>query len=420
MPTVINDNLFPLRTTTRKRKGKGYSFFRETIGMYKILTLNNISVLGLERLPRDRYEIASEIQHPDAILLRSFKMHGMEIPPTLKAVGRAGAGVNNIPVEEMNKRGIPVFNAPGANANAVKELVVAGLLLAARNLCPAWDFARNLEGDDATISRKTEEGKKRFAGFELPGRTLGIIGLGAIGVRVANVAIDLGMNVLGYDPLITVQRAWQLSSRVKQALSVDDLVGRSDFITVHVPLTKDTRGLLNAGRLRLMRPRGIVLNFAREGIVDDVAICEAIHEGRLWAYVCDFPGNLLKGHERVITLPHLGASTAEAEDNCAVMVADQIRDYLEHGNITNSVNFPEVVMPPTQGFRLGVANANVPNMVAQISTALARVDLNILDMVNKSRGDLAYTLVNVETPIADSVIAEISSIGGVLAVRIIP
>jgi D-3-phosphoglycerate dehydrogenase len=387
--------------------------------MYKILTLNNISIAGLERLPRDHYEIASEIQHPDAILLRSFKMHGMEIPPSLRAVGRAGAGVNNIPIDEMSKRGIPVFNAPGGNANAVKELVVAGLLLAARNLCPAWDFARNLEGDDATISKKTEEGKKRFAGSELPGRTLGIIGLGAIGVRVANVAIELGMNVLGYDPLITVQRAWQLSSRVKQALSVDDLMGRSDFVTVHVPLTNDTRGLLNADRLRLMQPKGVVLNFSRDGIVDDVAICEAIREGRIGSYVCDFPSNLLKGHDRVITLPHLGASTAEAEDNCAIMVAEQVRDYLENGNITNSVNFPEMIMPNIQGFRLGVANANVPNMVAQISSALARVNLNIIDMANKSRGNLAYTLVDVETSIPESLVQEISAIPGVLMVRVI-
>lgn len=387
--------------------------------MYKILTLNNISVSGLERLPRNRYEVASEIQHPDAILVRSFKMHGMEIPPTLKAIGRAGAGVNNIPVEEMSKRGIPVFNAPGANANAVKELVVAGLLLAARNLCQAWDFTRSLEGDDATISKKTEEGKKRFAGFELPGRTLGVIGLGAIGVRVANVAIDLGMYVLGYDPLITVQRAWQLSAQVHQALSVDDLLGRSDFVTVHVPLTKDTKGLLNADRLRLIRKQGVVLNFSRAGIVDDVAICDAVREGSLGGYVCDFPSNLLKGQERIITLPHLGASTSEAEDNCAIMVADQVRDYLDHGNIINSVNFPEVTMPRTQGFRLGVANANVPNMVAQISAALAHGGLNIIDMVNKSRTDLAYTLVDVETPIPESVIQEISAIAGVLAVRAI-
>ena len=388
--------------------------------MYKILTLNNISLSGLERFPLDRYEIASEIQHPDAVLVRSFKMHGMEIPNTLKAVGRAGAGVNNIPVAELSKRGIPVFNAPGANANAVKELVVAGMLLAARNLCGAWDFARNLEGDDASVSKKTEEGKKRFAGFELPGRTLGVIGLGAIGVRVANVAVDLGMKVFGYDPLITVKHAWQLSSRVQQALSVEDVLGRSDFITVHVPLTDETRNLLNANRLRLMRRTGVVLNFAREGIVDDLAVCEAIRTNRLWAYVCDFPSNALKGQDRVIALPHLGASTAEAEDNCARMVADQVRDYLEHGNIVNAVNFPEVVMPRVQGFRLGVANANVPNMVAQISSALAKVGLNILDMVNKSRDDLAYTLVDVATEIPDSVVAEISAISGVLAVRIIP
>ena len=388
--------------------------------MYKILTLNNISVSGLERFPRDRYEIASEIQHPDAILVRSFRMHGREIPRTLKAVGRAGAGVNNIPMDEMNKRGIPVFNAPGANANAVKELVVAGMLLAARNVCAAWDFARHLEGDDAVISQQTEEEKKRFAGFELPGRTLGVIGLGAVGVKVANVAIDLGMKVLGYDPSITVQRAWQLSSRVQHTASVEDLLGRADFVSIHVPLTSDTRDLLSTHRLRLMRRTAVLLNFSREGIVNDAAVCEAIRMNRLGAYVCDFPNNTVKGHERVITLPHIGASTAEAEENCAIMVADQIRDYLENGNIVNAVNFPEVIMPRVQGFRLGVANANVPNMVAQISTALARVQLNILDMVNKSRNELAYTLVDVDTTIPDSVIEEIASIAGVLAVRIIP
>ncbi len=385
--------------------------------MYKILTLNNISVNGLERLPRDRYEIASEIQHPDAILLRSFKMHGMDIPATLKAVGRAGAGVNNIPVDEMSRRGIPVFNAPGANANAVKELVVAGMLLAARNICPAWDFARNLQGDDASISKQTEEGKKRYAGFELPGRTLGVIGLGAIGVKVANVALELGMNVIGYDPQITVQRAWQLSSRVQQALSVDDLLMRSDFISLHVPLTNGTRGLINADRLRLMRRGVVVLNFSREGIIDDQAVCQALADGQVRSYVCDFPSNLLKGNDRIITLPHLGASTEEAEDNCAVMVADEVRDYLENGNIQNAVNFPEVMMPRTQGYRMGIANANVPNMLGQMSTALARAGLNILDMVNKSKGDLAYTLVDVATPIPESAVQEIAAIEGVLAVR---
>lgn len=388
--------------------------------MYKILTLNNISVAGLERLPRDRYEIASEIQHPDAILLRSFKMHDMAIPPTLKAVGRAGAGVNNIPVAEMSKRGIPVFNAPGANANAVKELVLAGMLMACRNIGQAWDFARGLEGDDASISKRTEDGKKHFAGFELPGRTLGVVGLGAIGVRIANAAIALGMKVIGYDPGITVQGAWQLDSSVQQAGSVDELLAKSDFITFHVPLIEATRHLINAERLKRMKDNVVLLNFSREGILDDQAVSDAIKSGKVYAYVCDFPSNLLKNHERVITLPHLGASTQEAEDNCAVMVADQVRDYLENGNVHNSVNFPEVVMGRAEGaFRLAVVNSNVPNMLSQISTELARAGLNIIDMLNKSRGELAYTLVDVDKTIPESALQAIAATEGVLAVRAI-
>jgi len=385
--------------------------------MYKVLTLNNISVAGLERLPRDHYEIASEIQHPDAILLRSFKMHDMEIPPTLKAVGRAGAGVNNIPVDKMGAMGIPVFNAPGANANAVKELVLTGMLLAARNICPAWDFARNLEGDDASIGKQVEVGKKNFGGFELPGRTLGVIGLGAIGRQVANAAVSLGMNVIGFDPGITVEGAWELSSNVKKAASVDDLLSRVDFVTFHVPLVEATKNMINAERLKIMKDNVVILNFARGGIVDDEAVSAAIKAGKVYAYVCDFPSNLLKNHERVITLPHLGASTREAEDNCAIMVADEVREYLENGTIRNSVNFPEVFMPRTDGHRLAVVNSNVPNMVGQVSTTLADGGLNIIDMLNKSRGDLAYTLVDVDQPVADLVLKNIEAIDGVLAVR---
>ena len=385
--------------------------------MFKILTLNNISVAGLERLPRDRYEIASEIQHPDAILLRSFKMHDMELPATLKAVGRAGAGVNNIPVDKLSERGIPVFNAPGANANAVKELVVAGMLLAARNICQAWDFSRNQQGDDATINKAVEAGKKNFVGFELPGRTLGVIGLGAIGVQVCNAALALGMKVIGYDPDITVQRAWQLSSEVQQATSVDDLLNRIDFVTFHVPLIDATRSMINADRLKSMKKGVVLLNFARNGIIDDVAVLAAIDSGKVYAYVCDFPSNLLKNHARVITLPHLGASTVEAEENCAIMVADQVRDYLENGTVTNSVNFPEVQMPRTDGYRLSVVNANVPNMLGQISTILADAGHNIVDMLNKSRGGLAYTLVDVETAVGDACLDRLRGIKGVLSVR---
>ncbi len=387
--------------------------------MHKILTLNNISVAGLERLPRDGYEVASEIQHPDAILLRSFKMHDMEIPSTLKAVGRAGAGVNNIPVDKMSTAGIPVFNAPGANANAVKELVITGMLLACRNICQAWEFARELEGDDATVNKQVEAGKKNFGGFELPGRTLGVIGLGAIGRQVANAAVALGMKVVGFDPGITVEGAWALSANVKKAATVDELLSQVDFVTFHVPLIEATRHMINAERLKNMKDNVVILNFARGGIVDDEAVSEAIKAGKVYAYVCDFPTNLLKKHERVITLPHLGASTVEAEDNCAIMVAEQVRDYLENGNITNSVNFPEVNMPRNEGVRITVVNSNVPNMVGQITTALAEGGLNIIDMLNKSRNDLAYTLVDVDQDVPDTVLDAVRAIDGVLAVRTI-
>ncbi|MDE2090017.1 MAG: 3-phosphoglycerate dehydrogenase, partial [Gammaproteobacteria bacterium] len=357
--------------------------------MFKILTLNNIHVVGLEQLPRDKYEIASEIAHPDAILARSFNMHDMDIPPSVKAVGRAGAGVNNIPVANLSARGVPVFNAPGANANAVKELVLAGMLLACRNVCQAWDFARTLTGDDASLHQQVESGKKQFVGFELPRRTLGVIGLGAVGVQVANAAQALGMKAIGYDPEITVQRAWQLSSEVQQALSIDDLLARADFVSFHVPLNAATRHMINAQRLKVMKNGVVLLNFAREEIVDAEAVCGAIAAGKVYAYVCDFPSNRLKNHKRVITLPHIGASTREAEENCAIMVVEQVRDYLENGNVRNSVNFPEVAMPRTEGYRIAVVNANVPNMLGQISTALAKAGLNIVDMLNKSRGELA-------------------------------
>ncbi len=386
--------------------------------MYKILTLNQISVRGLERLPREHYEVASEIAHPDAILVRSHKMHDMEIPETVLSVGRAGAGTNNIPVQALSRRGICVFNTPGANANAVKELVVAGMFLAARNICPAWAFARSLEGTDAEIDRATEAGKKQFRGFELPGRTLGVVGLGAIGVRVANAARALGMHVVGYDPQITVRSAWKLESDVQQAHSVDELVAVSDLITFHVPENDHTRGMVNAERIGLMKPGVVLLNFARPGIVDVDALLPALEDRQVSGYVCDFPTNALKDHPRVVTLPHIGASTAEAEENCAVMVADQVRDYLETGNVRNSVNFPEVDMPRSdKGDRLTVVNANVPNMLGQISTALADARLNIDDMMNRSRGELAYTVVDVEGRISEEVLARIATIEGVLAVR---
>lgn len=388
--------------------------------MFKIQTLNNISVLGLERLPRERYEVASEIAHPDAVMVRSADMHKLDIPGTVKAIGRAGAGTNNIPVAAMSKRGVPVFNAPGANANAVKELVLAGLLLAARNIAPALDFVRKLDGDDKAMHEAVEAGKKKFVGFELPGRSLGVIGLGAIGVKVANAAIEMGMEVWGFDPAMTVQNAWKLDARVRQALSVDDLMARSQFVSVHVPLLDATRGIINADRLKLLKKQGVILNFAREAIVDEKAVIEALNAGTLHAYVCDFPSNALKGNPRVIATPHLGASTNEAEDNCAVMVADQLRDFLERGNITNSVNFPEAMLPLLPGkTRLAISNANVPNMVGQISTTLANHKLNIADLLNKSRGDIAYTLVDVDSGVSQTAVDEIARIEGVLNVRVI-
>ncbi|ESQ08784.1 MAG TPA: 3-phosphoglycerate dehydrogenase [Chromatiaceae bacterium] len=385
--------------------------------MYKIQTLNNISVAGLNRLPRESYEVASELSNPDAILVRSAKMHDLQLPMSVKAIGRAGAGVNNIPVAAMSQRGVVVFNAPGANANAVKELVIAGMLLAARNIGQGWQFARSLEGDDAAITKAVESGKKQFVGFELPGRTLGVIGLGAIGVQVANTARALGMKVIGYDPSITVRSAWKLESDVEAALSVDDLVAHSDFITFHVPLTEQTRHMINAERIQNMKQHAVLLNFSRDGIIDDDAVVTALDAGRLYAYVCDFPSNLLKEHPRVVALPHLGASTREAEDNCAVMVAEQVRAYLEDGNVTNSVNFPEINLPRNGSYRTAVVNSNVPNMVGQISTDLAEAGLNILDMLNRSRGELAVTLIDIDQPCPEETANRIAEIEGVLSVR---
>ena len=385
--------------------------------MFKVLTLNNISVAGLEKLPRSNYEVASEITHPDAILLRSFKMHDMEIPATLQCVGRAGAGVNNIPVDKMSERGVVVFNAPGANANAVKELVIAGMLLAARNICQAWHYTSNLQGDDTALNKLVEQGKKEFAGFELAGKTLGVVGLGAIGRQVANAAEALGMKVIGFDPGITVEGAWQLSSSVQQANSVDEMLGKVDFITFHVPLVDATKNLINPDRIKIMKDNITILNFARGGVVDEQAVCAAIEAGKVHAYISDFPSNATKSFPRVMTLPHLGASTMEAEDNCAIMVAEQIKDYLENGNIRNSVNFPEAVMPRAGDTRIAIANKNVPNMVGQITTKLADSQLNIVDLLNKSRGNFAYTLIDIDGKVDASLVGELASIDGVLRVR---
>jgi D-3-phosphoglycerate dehydrogenase len=387
--------------------------------VFKVLTLNNISPKGLGRLPADLYQVANELQDPDAILVRSADMHKMSIPDSVKAVARAGAGVNNIPIDRLSARGVPVFNTPGANANAVKELVVAGLFLASRNICQAWDFSRSLQGSDAEISRAVESGKKAYAGFELPGRTLGVVGLGYVGRNVANIAIVLGMKVIGYDPKLTIEGAWQLSSEVQRARNLEQLLRSADFVTFHVPLLESTQHMINAERLRLMKQGVTILNFAREAVVDQAAIVEDLKSGHLRAYVCDFPSNLLKQHERVIALPHLGASTQEAEENCAVMVAEQMRDFLENGNVRNSVNFPEVVVPRGSDYRMVVANANVPNMLGHISTAMGRAGLNIHDMVNMSRDELAYTVVDLDSPVPESVRVEVARIDGVMMARLL-
>jgi D-3-phosphoglycerate dehydrogenase len=362
---------------------------------FAIKTLNAISPIGLQRLDRDVFDIGTDIAEPRAILLRSADLHALEVPPSLYAVARAGAGTNNIPVDRMAALGIPVFNTPGANANAVKELVIAGMLLAARNLYHAADYTRGLVADRSLtgkdLDKQVEAGKKQFAGFELPGKTLGVIGLGAIGVLVANAAQSLGLKVLGYDPAITVERAWQLSPNVEQVTSVEELLSRSDLITLHVPLVAGTAGLVNAERIALMPQGSVVLNFARGGVVDEQAVIEALDSGHLHAYVNDFPTEAGAVHPKVIALPHLGASTAEAEDNCAVMAVDQLSDFLLHGNIRNAVNFPEVVMARTPGTtRLGIFNENKPNMIGQITAVLADAGLNVAEFTNKARGDYAY------------------------------
>ncbi len=381
---------------------------------------NQISPMGLGRLPADLYDVGPDLTDPDALLVRSADLHAKPIPASVRAIGRAGAGTNNIPVAEMSKRGVPVFNAPGANANAVKELVIAGMLLAARNLVGALRFVDRLAPAAADLDRRVEDGKKSFAGCELAGRTLGIIGLGKIGCLVADAAIKLGMNVLGHDPEITVDAAWSLPSQVRRATSVNEVMRAAEFVTLHVPLLPATKNLVGVANLGLMRQGAVLLNFSREGIVDTAAVVHALDAGKVDRYVCDFPSAAIIGHEKVIALPHLGASTREAEDNCAVMVVDQLRDFLEHGVIANAVNFPAVSMSRESEYRVAIANANVPNMLGQISTTMAQAGLNIHNMVNKSRGEMAYTLVDVDSPVSAEVLTALAAIGGVLAVRYLP
>jgi D-3-phosphoglycerate dehydrogenase len=387
---------------------------------FQIQALNQISILGLNLFPGKRYVVGNNMAEPDAILVRSHNMLKMEIPKSVMAIGRAGAGTNNVPVKKMNLRGVPVFNAPGANANAVKELVLAGMLMAARNLIPAIHFTESLQGSDTTLHKLAEDGKKQYSGMELPGRTLGIIGLGAVGRLVADAAIGLGMKVIGYDPEITVDAAWNLSSEVKKAPSIENLLQHSDFITLHVPLLDATRLLINSKCVKNMKQGAILLNFSREGIIDEDAVLAGAESGKIKYYVCDFPSQKLQHHKAVITLPHLGASTMEAEENCAIMVVRQMMDYLENGNLANTVNFPNLTMGRESPYRMAVANTNVPNMLGQISTNMAKAGLNIHNMGNKSRGEMAYTLVDVDSPVPQKTIDRIAAIPGVLMVRYLP
>jgi D-3-phosphoglycerate dehydrogenase / 2-oxoglutarate reductase len=385
-----------------------------------IRVLNQIAASGLARLPSERYVVGSDITEPAALLLRSADLHQATIPASVRAIARAGAGTNNIPVEAMSARGVPVFNAPGANANAVKELVLAGMLMASRHLAPALRFVDALDPAAADIDRLVEDGKKAFAGRELAGQTLGVIGLGRVGALVADAAIKLGMNVIGHDPEITVDAAWGLPAMVRRATSVNEVLKAARFVSLHVPLLAATRDLVGPANIGLMQDGAVLLNFSRDGIVSTSAVLESLEGGKLAAYVCDFPSAALLKRPGVIALPHLGASTHEAEENCAIMVVDQLRDFLEHGNVVNAVNFPAVSMARESAWRVAIANANVPNMLGQISTTMASAGLNIHNMVNKSRGEMAYTLVDVDSPVAGGVLAALAAIHGVLAARCLP
>ena len=385
--------------------------------MIKVQTINNISPVGLEKFPKNTYKVSSELKDPDVILVRSATMHEMEIDENLKAVGRAGVGVNNIPLQKMNDHGVVVFNTPGANANAVKELVISSMLLASRNICQAWNFVNNLPLDN--LKSTVEDGKKNYSGSELPGKTLGIVGLGAIGVEIANAAHALGMNVIGFDPSITKKNAWKISSGVQEALNIEELFSKSDFVSFHVPLVESTKNLLNAKRIALLPKGAVVINLSRDGIVDEDALIEALDSGKVKYYVTDFPVNDKKNNDRVIALPHLGASTAEAEVNCVIMVANQVKDYLENGNIVNSVNFPEAKMPRAGEKRLAITHRNIPNMVGQITNAIAEVGINIVDMLNKSRDEVSYTLIDLESEISEMAIETIKKIDGILTLRVL-
>jgi len=389
--------------------------------VYKVLTLNQISVKGLERFPREEYELASEFTHPDAILLRSHKLGVAEIADSVLCIGRAGAGTNNIPVGDCTARGIPVFNAPGANANAVKELVAAALLLGSRGIVEGINYVQTLGdiSDAAELNKLLEAQKKQFAGNELTGKTLGVVGLGAIGSMVAEMALTLGMEVCGYDPALSVEAAWRLSSRVQKVDGLASMFSRCDYISLHLPVLDSTRGLVNEELLANLKPGACLLNFARQEIVEVDAIIASLESGRMRRYITDFPQPSLIGRNDVILMPHIGASTEEAEENCAMMVADQMRDFLENGNIRNSVNFPTLMLEPSEGVRLAISNENVPKMLGNLLSILADENINVIDMLNKSRDDIAYNLIDVAEEPSESVVEKMRAVTGVINVRVI-
>jgi D-3-phosphoglycerate dehydrogenase len=390
--------------------------------MYKVRTYNKISVKGLDRFPRQAYEVGSDIAHPDAFLLRSQKLQGIDVPASLLAVARAGAGVNNVPVAEYGKQGIVVFNTPGANANAVKELVMAGMLLSARGIVDGMNFVQSLGDlkDAAEMSARLEKEKSRFAGHEISGKTLGIVGLGAIGSMVADMALAMGMQVVGFDPVLSIDAAWRLSNEVSRMENLQSLLARSDYVSLHVPAVDATRHMLNSDTLAVIKEGAVLLNFARDAIVDSAAVLRSLDSGRLGKYVCDFPEPALLGHPKIIAMPHIGASTEESEENCAVMAANQLVDYLENGNIVNSVNFPKISMERSPGTsRITFANENVSGVLGHVLSVLADNKVNVVDMMNKSRGELAFNIVDVEREPGDAVIDAIKTAAHVIRVRVI-
>jgi D-3-phosphoglycerate dehydrogenase len=387
--------------------------------MYKIQTLNKISTIGIEIFPRDAYEIASEILNPDAILVRSASTLTMELPASVKAIARAGAGVNNIPVSACSDKGIAVFNTPGANANGVKELVITGMLLSSRRVIPGILWAKSLVGKGDEVPKLIEKGKSDFVGPEIKGKRLGVIGLGAIGVMVANDAVELGMQVTGFDPFISVEAAWGLSRNVKRARGLESLLAESDYVSLHVPLNDQTKGMINRERLAIMKKGARLLNFARGGLVSNADLREALATGKIAAYVTDFPDEELLKIENVIAFPHIGASTPEAEDNCAVMAVNQVRDFLENGNIKNAVNYPDCDMGPANGTRILIANKNVPNMVGQVTSILASEKINISDMINRHKSEIAYNIIDIDGTVTDGTAAKLKGIEGVVMVRVI-